>query len=123
MAATLPGYPITLKQTASSSTSITFEWFDPASNGGTPVTDYSVFWNKGVNGGVYEQLSTSTLGKNNYTKQSGLTAGLYYDFKVRAKNAIGDGPYSSLIRIIAASAAGPPTNLVKKSSSKTSVAF
>lgn len=62
MAATLPGVPLSLTQTSSSSTSITFEWFDPASDGGTPVTDFSIYWNAGVTNGNYVELAASTVG-------------------------------------------------------------
>lgn len=42
---------------------------------------------------------------------------------MRATNAIGDGAYSSTIRIIAAAVPDPPINLAKISSTKTSVEF
>ena len=92
-------------------------------NGGTPITDSKIYWNSGVDNGAFSLLSDTTLGQNSYTHQSGLTGGVYYEFKVVATNAIGDGGYSATIRIIAASVPDPPTGLTKVSTSKTSVAF
>ena len=55
--------------------------------------------------------------------QTGLTPGKYYQFKLRAKNYVGLSPFSSFVRIIAASVPQPPTNLVRTSSQTTSVVF
>lgn len=57
---------------------------------------------------------------NTYYKSSGLTAGVYYQFKVVASNWIGLSPYSAAITIIAASVADPPINVRRVDSTKTS---
>lgn len=44
-AATIPSAPINLIRSSSTSkSSVTFTWSAPASNGGSPVTDYEVYW-------------------------------------------------------------------------------
>jgi hypothetical protein len=58
---------------------------------------------------------------NTYYKSSGLTAGVYYQFKVQSSNWIGLSPYSAAITIIAASVADPPINVRRVDSTKSSV--
>ena len=44
-AATAPTAPQNLLRSSSTSkSSVTFTWSAPASNGGSPVTDYAVYW-------------------------------------------------------------------------------
>ncbi len=51
MPATAPGSPTNLVATAVSSSSITISWsFDNTQNGGTPITDYEFYWDKGQSG-------------------------------------------------------------------------
>lgn len=49
MPAALPGKPNTPVVTASSSSSITIAW-TAGTTGGTPITDYKVYWDKGLSG-------------------------------------------------------------------------
>ena len=67
MAATVPDEPINLVQIASSPNSITFGWSAPSYNGGTPVTDYKVYWNAGITNNSFGLLSSTTLGFITYT--------------------------------------------------------
>lgn len=48
---------------------------------------------------------------NTYYIQQGLTVGVYYQFKVKARNYIGMSPFSALINLIAASVPLRPLNL------------
>lgn len=56
-------------------------------------------------------LQETTLGMNTYYIQQGLTVGVYYQFKVKARNYIGLSPFSALINLIAASVPLKPVNL------------
>lgn len=56
MAAQVADPPINLLATSASDISITIEWTSPAFNGGTPVTDYKIYWNAGVDNGNFELL-------------------------------------------------------------------
>jgi hypothetical protein len=47
IAASVPKAPLDLTMVSQSTTSITFSWSTNANDGGTPVTDYQVFWNQG----------------------------------------------------------------------------
>lgn len=49
--ATTPSSPNTPTLTSLSSTSIQISWtFTESLNGGTPITDYTVYWDAGING-------------------------------------------------------------------------
>jgi hypothetical protein len=51
MPATTPGSPNTPTLTSRSSTSIQISWtFTESLNGGTAVTDYTVYWDAGTSG-------------------------------------------------------------------------
>jgi Fibronectin type III domain len=118
-AATISSEPINLHVISSSYNSITFGWSAPVDNGGTPVTDYKVYWNAGIEGNSFGLLSSTTLGFITYTFQSGIVAGTYYEFKVVAKNAIGDSTFSTKLRVIAASVPDAPVSLALASQSKS----
>ena len=86
-AATVPGAPGTPTATAGNAQA-TVSWTAPGSDGGSPITNYTV---------------TSTPGNKTCSKASaplsctvsGLTNGVSYTFKVVATNGIGDGPASA----------------------------
>jgi len=47
MAAQLPTPPQDPTLVSSTSTTINFDWFDPDNDGGSPITDFEVYWNNG----------------------------------------------------------------------------
>jgi hypothetical protein len=55
------------------------------------VVDYRVYYDEGITGGDYVAMESNILGQQ-YTAHL-LTAGIYYRFKISARNVIG---YSSL---------------------------
>ena len=107
MAATLASAPGAPTRKFSSETSIGIQWTAPADNGGTPITDYQVFWDSGV-GGAYTLLGNS-LNTLEYTPSYTLNTGYTYRFKVKAVNYIGVGPESASVSVIAASYPDEPT--------------
>lgn len=123
MAAQLPTPPQDPTLISSTSSTISFDWFDPQDNGGSPITDFQVYWNNGNDNNPFVLLQGSTLGMNILFIQSGLTPGSYYQFKLRARNYVGLSPFSRYVRIIAASVPQPPTSLISVSSTTTSVTF
>lgn len=76
--------------------------FTSLETGGSAVLSYVISWDAGL-GGTYSDLSgdlvNSLLTEEIYT---GLTSGVYYSFKYRARNVHGDGPDSDPITIVAA---------------------
>lgn len=62
MPATTPGSPNTPTLTALTSTSIQISWtFTEALNGGSPITDYTVYWDAGINGNSEVAATTTGL--------------------------------------------------------------
>lgn len=54
MPAQTPGAPNAPTLTALSSSSIQISWtFDNTQNGGTPITDYTVYWDNGIGGETF----------------------------------------------------------------------
>lgn len=68
MAAQVPDPPTDLQVKASSDISITIEWNDPLYDGGSPVTDFKIYWNAGVENGNFELLQGTNFGFNTFTK-------------------------------------------------------
>jgi titin len=48
-AASLPGIPtaVTRDEALTSQTQVSFTWSAPSSNGGSPVIDYTIYWDQG----------------------------------------------------------------------------
>lgn len=123
MPAELPTPPTNPQMISSTSSTIHLEWFDPVSNGGTPISDYQIYWDNGSSGSQFELLASTTLGMNSYFQQSGLEAGVYYTYKIRAVNHIGASPSSKSLKVVASSAPQPPVSLTRVNSTMTSVTF
>ena len=61
IAASVPQPPTNLVMVSQSTTSISFSWTQNANDGGSPVTDYAVFWNQGSGSIQYEIISSNGL--------------------------------------------------------------
>lgn len=61
IAASVPSAPLNLQKVSQSQTHITFSWEANANDGGTPVTDYQVFWNQGSGSIQYEIIASNGL--------------------------------------------------------------
>lgn len=95
--------------TSQSTTSITFSWTGNANDGGTPVTDYQVFWNQGSGSIQYEVIGSNGLSPTRATIQAPiLLADKEYRFWVKARNAVGTSAFSEEISIHSASEPGAP---------------
>jgi len=107
MAADLPSAPGTPIRYNSTETSVTIIWTPPQDNGGTPISDYIVYWDAGT-GGQFVSLGSSQYA-NIYTPPYTLITGNLYTFKVLAVNYIGTGPASGTVSVIAANYPGQPS--------------
>ena len=86
-----------------------------ASNGGSPVIDYKIYWDNGAGDGNFDTvLASSTYPLLEYTA-SGLTAGTYYSFKITAINIIDESLKSTSGRFLASDVPGIPGTPVKTS--------
>ena len=83
--ATVPGAPTGVSATAQNGQA-TVSFTGPASNGGSPVLDYTA---TSVEEGQFGTCSTSPC------SVTGLSNGTNYTFTVRARNAVGQGPASA----------------------------
>lgn len=85
-APTVPGAPADVTVSFGDG-AVTVAWKAPASDGGSPVTGYTVVSAPGE--------ATATVDGSTLTAQlTGLTNGISYTFQVFATNAVGDGPLS-----------------------------
>lgn len=100
MPAATPGSPNAPTLTAVSSSSIQISWtFNDELNGGTPITDFVVFWDDGQTGNT-EVASPSTGLWGTFTTAPGtVQAGATYSFWIVAVNYIGSGTSSSSIAV------------------------
>lgn len=111
IAAYLPSTPPTPTYvSADSSPQITIQWGAPAYDGGSPIVNYRVYMDNLFVGQTAGGVLT-------YTKNTGLTVGNTYTFKVSAVNAIGESSLSGGVAIIAAQVPSAPDLPTKKSAS------
>lgn len=91
-APTVPGAPTNVSASAGNA-SATVSWVAPASDGGSPISSYTV---SSFTGGAATGLPASVVGGGqNSATVSGLTNGVAYTFSVHATNAVGNGPESA----------------------------
>lgn len=92
LAQSAPGVPQNLTAEAVAAGSIELDWDQPASNGGSAVTDYVI--QQSTNGTDWNTITDGVSTATGYTV-TGLTASQQYYFRVAAKNIIGTGSYTS----------------------------
>ena len=119
VAAGAPGVPLNLTATAASPTVIDVVWNPPASPGVSAIIDY--------------QLEMSTTGRVPWTvlantsqtsfRHAGLAAGVTRHYRVRARNANGFGPWTSVVSAStsAGTAPGPPRALTATAVSSSAI--
>jgi len=110
--ATVPGAPGAPKATKSDRAALV-AWAAPASNGGAPVTKYTVTSNPG-------SLSCITTGALTCTV-SGLTNGTAYTFSVLATNAVGNSAAATAAAVTPATTPGAPASVTVTPSNGTAV--
>jgi hypothetical protein len=59
----------------------------------------------------------------NFSKTTGITGGLTYEFRIFAINVVGESIASPVLAILAAQIPGQPLNVVKFKSDKTSISI
>jgi hypothetical protein len=104
--ATVPGTPTALASSNVGQTTATLNWTAPSS-GGSSVDDYEL--QLASNTGFTSDVQTITVDPGPPENLTGLTPGRIYYARVRARNAVGFGPYTAAINFT--TLAGTPTIL------------
>jgi hypothetical protein len=109
-AARRPDAPINLANVAVITTAyqIGLTWADGIYDGGSPVLDYRVNY-KTQDDSSFTVYQDSLLATD--LTVTGLTPGVYYNFKVESRNLVNYSPYSDEIIVLAAQIPDQPTNL------------
>jgi fibro-slime domain-containing protein/RHS repeat-associated protein len=103
--ATVPGAPTAVTAAVAGDASVRVTWTPPASNGGAPITGYTVTSTPGG-------LTASADGATTAATVPGLIVGTTYTFRVTATNRKGTGAASAPSNAVtAAGAPGAPTNV------------
>lgn len=107
-AAALPNEPTAITETASTRTgsSIGLEWVAPSDDGGSAITAYTLVE---VNENKDDQVKYYGTNVNAILKE--LRAGSEYNYKVKASNIVGDGPYSNIFTFLIVEKPSSPLNL------------
>jgi hypothetical protein len=103
---TNPDPPISLAEVVASRTadSITIEWSQGYSDGGTAILDYRLSSDQSTDNYIYVDEAISST---QFTV-TGLTAGSTYKFKIEARNVFGYSLESDVINILCATRPSPP---------------
>jgi predicted phage tail protein len=86
-------------------TTVKLTWLRPSSNGGAAINKYAV--QRAVAGGAWKTISSPTT--RSYTA-GGLVNGTKYYFRIRAHNAAGWGPYSTVVNTVPGTVPTAPQN-------------
>ena len=95
--ATAPGPVRDLSGTAGDE-EVVLTWTAPSSNGGSPITSYTVSWTPVPMDSSGEAVLTKST-PNTTTTITGLTNGSEYTFSVVARNSVGSGPSSDSVTV------------------------
>ena len=100
---------------------IDLEW-TASNNGGSGITDYEVWWNGGGTGPATGKLTN--IGSSATTYQvTGLNAGTFYRFAIKAINIVGTSDASDETELIAATIPEAPGTPVLVSQSESAITF
>jgi hypothetical protein len=89
-------------------TALSFTWQNGASNGGSPIIGYNVYFDQGVGNFI---MLTSGVTLQSYTTSAAtpITTGANYKFMVQARNVVGLSQNSTQFNILAAIVPGAPS--------------
>ena len=95
VAATVPAVPRSIEAERGGTGELDVSWEEPGSNGGSPITGYTVQWKQAANSwDTAEDVSEANSTGTSYTITS-LSLGVEYSVRVIATNSNGDGPASA----------------------------
>ena len=95
---TVPGAPRSVEVEPGGTGELDVSWQEPASNGGSPITSYTVQWKESSDSWDSSiDVSATTTSETSYTI-TGLSLGTEYTVRVIATTEAGDGPASTEVR-------------------------
>src|SRR5205807_1058163 len=100
---TPPSAPTNLVATAGNA-QVTMTWQAPASNGGSPITNYRIYRGTSSNG----ETLLATIGNVLTYTDTAVTNGVTYYYQVSAVNGAGEGPRSNEVSATPTAPATPP---------------
>lgn len=90
----VPGAPSTPWISNVTRESITVNWKEPSSDGGSHIFGYHLYM-KDKNSILWKKANQTVI-RSTHFKVTNISAGLIYEFKVAAENAAGLGPVSKI---------------------------
>ena len=124
IAATVPGVPAAPTLLSQSKTAIGIAWNDPIDIGGTTLDTYVIEMDNGSTAGntAFSELATIANGAvDSYTTTAALVTGDIYNFRVIARNIVGDSAPSQSFSAMAAVKSDAPGLPTRKSATETSI--
>jgi predicted phage tail protein len=104
---TMPGAPGGLTVSPGDAR-VTLSWTAPASDGGSPVTGYNVYYATSAD---FTGAARIPRGTDTAVTLTGLVNGTTYYFRVTAVNRVGEGPASAEAKAVPATVPGAPVGL------------
>ena len=118
--ATVPSAPQTLAVTSHGDGSVSLSWVEPASTGGSALTEYTIIYNDGSDH-TFTRAPGDVL--NTTETVTGLTNGTTYTFTVYAVNAKGTSAASNTATGTPSTVPGPPTSPAVTAHTSSSVSL
>jgi len=112
----LPDAPAGL-DSSSGDSYVELTWDPPPDDGGSPITNYTIFRGTSSGGEVFLVEIGNTTQYNDTAVNNGVT----YYYKVAAKTAMGEGPRSDEVSAMPATTPGAPVGLVVTTSNQQAV--
>lgn len=110
MAATVPDAPSTPLMVSQSETQITVSWSPSSNYGGSPLTEFKLYWSYNDYATPVDTVNAETTSVSVTTAQ-GIVTGELYSFYVISTNYIGDSIQSGLLEdVVAGSLPTAPIN-------------
>lgn len=108
LAAQPPDTPTNIVKFVADQVSITVVWKAPSYTGGSPITNYNIYWDAGTGTISYDTVLETTSWQTLIFTKSGLTTNTHYRFAVSASNVVGESLTVESAQILTATIPGQP---------------
>ena len=121
MSATVPDQPSMPFMVSQSEIQISLSWSPNANNGGTPLTNYKLYWSQNDYATPIEVVTADSSTAQVTMLEHGVVTGDAYSFKVVSVNFIGDSIASDILENVVAGSLPSQPNNFKRATSVTPV--